>query len=139
MRQVAAFDQSHQQYGSRATEIEDLVHRCANGSSGVKDVIDQDDIAMIDIEVDLRGLYLWIDAYLGKIVTVEADVQEPAGFLQSKQRIEMLGHPGTAGMDADHRWICQVSLAEPAAQYLGHSPDQVDNRGMRHEQGIFTH
>src|ERR1017187_341706 len=72
----AAVDQHGEADRSRPAVIEQFVHRPAHRSTGVEHVVDQDDVAAVDLEWDLRRLYLWMQPGLVEIVAVEGDIDK---------------------------------------------------------------
>ena len=93
----------------RAAVVEEGVDRGAHGAAGEEDVVDEDDRAPGEVEVDvggvddrLRGGRLGAD-----VVAVEGDVevadrQLGAGQL-AEQGVQAAGEEGAAGVDADDR------------------------------------
>lgn len=102
-------------------------------------VVDQDDVPPLDVEIDLRGSDLGVHPDAGEIVAIETDVELAARLVQAEHLVEPLGHPGAAGVDADHCRIVQCPVALPAAQDIGHAVDQVDDGVVSHEGRRFSH
>src|SRR5215212_722311 len=71
----AAINQHSELYATRAAEVDQLIERGANRATGVKHVVDQNDVAVFDV----AGKICAIDDRLGadgrEIVAIERDVE----------------------------------------------------------------
>ena len=88
----------------RAAVVEQLVHRGADGAPGVEHVVDQDEVAALDFEGDVRRLDL---ARAGRsrveIVAVERDVERAERDVRGRARGAAARRANAAGVDADQR------------------------------------
>ena len=106
---MAAVAEDRELHPLRAAVVEERLDRGAHGAAGEEDVVDEDDGAAGEVEVDvggvddrLRGGRLGAD-----VVAVEGDVdvadrQLGAGQL-AEQGVQAAGEQGAAGVDADDR------------------------------------
>ena len=72
---MTAIDQDAQGDAAGAAEIEEAIHGCANGTPGVEDVVDEDEVHAINSEGDVRGLQDCLRRDFGEVVAVEGDVE----------------------------------------------------------------
>ena len=93
----------------RAAVVEERVDRGAHGAAGEEDVVDEDDGAAAEVEVDVGGVddRLRVGRLGADVVAVEGDVdvadrQLGAGQL-GEQGVQATGEHGAAGVDADER------------------------------------
>ena len=98
---AAAVDQHRQPDRGRAAIVEQFVHRRAHRAPAVQHVVDQQDVAAFQIERQVGRLHLRVQADARKIVAVERDVEHAERQGAVQQRMQALGHPHAAGMDAD--------------------------------------
>src|SRR6185436_9420246 len=98
-----AVREHHQRNAPRPAVVEQFIHRRAHGAPGIEHVVHQQEVAAFDLERDFRALGIVLEALFGVVVAVEGDVHEPQRILQAKQRMQPLGEPGAARIQADHR------------------------------------
>ena len=113
---VAAVAEDGELHPLRAAVVEERLDRGAHGAAGVEDVVDEDDGAVGEVEVDvggvddrLRGGRLGAD-----VVAVEGDVevadrQLGAGQL-AEEDVEAAGQDGAASVDADDRQTLRIGV-----------------------------
>src|SRR5258708_5573631 len=100
---AAAVGEHHERDARRAPVIKQLVHRRAHGAAAVEDVVDQQQLAAVDVERNLGALRVVLEAARGVVVAVEGDVHEPERRRDAKKLVQALGEPRAAGIEADHR------------------------------------
>src|SRR5574343_834810 len=125
---AAAIGQHGQRDRGRTTVVEQLIDRRAGSPPGVEHVIDQDDMAPLDIERNDRRPALRMQALLGKVVAVEGDVDQADLFGEAEQLPEALGDPGAAAEDADQRGM----VGELRTDQVG----QLATLGLGVRQGV---
>src|SRR5699024_2986192 len=76
--------------------------RGANGASGMQHVVDEDNVAAVEIGVDLRRADARVQADAGEVVAVKADVKAPQRGADAQRLVQPFGDPDAAGMNADH-------------------------------------
>ena len=106
---VAAVDEHRELDALRAPVVEEGLDRGAHGAAGEEDVVDEDDRAAGEVEVEVRGVddRLRLGLAASEVVAVEGDVEVAerdlgAGQL-ADQRVQARGEDGAAGVDADQR------------------------------------
>jgi hypothetical protein len=72
---MPAVNQDAQADPPRASKIEETVHGGADRTPGVKNVVDDDQVAIVHGKIDLGTLERGLRTDCGKIVAVERDVQ----------------------------------------------------------------
>src|SRR5262249_17630979 len=80
--------------------VEKLVHRGAHRAPRVEHVVDHHDVAIVDVERNLRGLHLAMQADRVEVVAVERDVERAQGCRQAELPVQALGEPGSARANA---------------------------------------
>src|SRR5215216_2637729 len=71
----AAVDQYSELYATRAAEIDQLIERGANRATGVKHVVDQNDVAVFDVAGKICAIDDWLRSNGREIVAIESDVE----------------------------------------------------------------
>src|SRR6266850_2380616 len=99
---AAAVGEHDQRDARRPAPVEQLVHRRAHRAPGVEHVVDQQELAAVDVEGDLGALRIVMQALLVVVVAVERDVHQAERRRQRKQAVQPLGEPGAAGIEPDH-------------------------------------
>src|SRR5919197_1304902 len=102
---TAAVGKHHERDACRSAVIEKLVHRRAYRAAGVEHVVDEEELATVDIERDLRALRIVMQALRVVVVAVERNVHEPERRSDPKARVQPLREPRAAGVYADHRCL----------------------------------
>src|SRR5438105_13899229 len=100
---AAAVGEHDESDARRPAVIEQLVHRRAHRAAGIEHVVDQQQLAPVDLERNARALRIVMQALCVVVVAVERDVHQPERLLEAKQRMQPLGEPGAARVEADHR------------------------------------
>ena len=113
---VAAVAEDRQLHPLRTAVVEERLDRGADGAAGVEDVVDEDDRALAEVEVDVGGVDDGLRAgCLGAdVVAVEGDVevadrQVAAGQL-TEEDVEAAGQDGAASVDADDRQALGIGV-----------------------------
>src|SRR3954464_2923691 len=70
----AAIGQHHERDARRPTVVEELVHRRAHGAAGIEHVVDQQQLAAVDVEGNARALGIVVQALRVIIIAIEGDV-----------------------------------------------------------------
>src|SRR6185369_824770 len=82
-RQLAMFftaiDEHCELHAARPTEVDQLIECGANRTTGVKHVVDQNDVAVFDVAGKICAIDDWLGANSRKIVTIERDVEYADG------------------------------------------------------------
>src|SRR3954469_6657587 len=99
----AAVGEHHERDARRPTVVEKLVHRRAHGAAGIEHVVDQQQLASVDVEGNARALGIVVQALRVVIIAIEGDVHQAERLLEAEQAVQPLGEPGAAGVEADHR------------------------------------
>ena len=73
---MAAVDEDQQLHAARAAVVEERIEGGANGAAGVEHVVDQDDVAAVDIEAERAGNDDGAHIARGEVVAIEADVED---------------------------------------------------------------
>src|SRR5258705_5556529 len=68
---AAAVGEHHQRDARRTPVVEQLVHRRAHRAPAVEDVVDQQELAAVDVERDLGALRIVLEAARGVVVAIE--------------------------------------------------------------------
>jgi hypothetical protein len=87
---MAAVDQDAEANSLGAAEIEEAVHRGADGSPGVKDIVYDHEVAVVDRERYFVGVHDGLRAHGGKIVAIERDVDGADGNLDARKTLDGL-------------------------------------------------
>jgi hypothetical protein len=98
----AAIDEHGQRDARRPSIVEDLVHGCAHRAPAIEHVVDEKELAAVDVERDLGPLRVVLQAARRVIVAVEGDVHQPERRAEAEQRMQSLGEPCAAGVEPDH-------------------------------------
>ena len=112
---MAAIDQDKELDAAGAAMIEEGVESGADGAACVEHIVDQDDVASVDIEAEGAGNDNGANVARGEIVTIEADVED-AGIdwvllNGADECAETLRDGDTAALDADEAdGFCAVVL-----------------------------
>ena len=110
---MAAIDQDAHANAFRAPEIEQAVHGGAGGASGVENVVDQHDIAIVHYEWNLGGLHDGLRRDGGEIVAIERDIERADGHFHVRESFdrfrEALRQRNAAAAHADQRDICRAA------------------------------
>ena len=80
---VAAIDQDAERNALRTTEIKESIHGGADGASGIKNVIDEDEVHAVYAERDMGGLQNGLRGDLGQIIAIEGDVEGADGNIDA--------------------------------------------------------
>src|SRR5688572_3077204 len=99
---AAAVGEHHERDAGRPAVVEELVHRRAHRAAAVQDVVDQQQIAAVDVEGDLGALGVVLQAARRVVVAVERDVHQPQWTFHLQQSVQALREPRAAGVEADH-------------------------------------
>src|SRR5229473_7118266 len=91
---LAAVHQRRKLDFSGAPVVEQLVHGGAHGAPGVEHVVDHHDMPSVDVERDLRGLYLVVQSGGVEIVAVKRDIQGSHGRRELQFTVQALCKPG---------------------------------------------
>jgi hypothetical protein len=113
-------EQADQGHAGRATVVEQLIERGADGAPTHQHVVDQHQVLAFDLERQLGGLYLRVQAILGEIVAVEGHIENAQRVLAAQGFEQCLGDPDAAGADADKAWFADLPLVQVAGQGGGH-------------------
>src|SRR2546423_3023227 len=100
---AATIGEHDQRDALRAPVVEKLIHRGAHRAAGIEHVVDQQQIPAGDIERDPAALGIVVQALRVVVVAVERDVHEAERLGYAEHRVQPLGEPRTAGVNADHR------------------------------------
>src|SRR3954471_14580814 len=84
----------------RAPVVEKLIHRGTHRAAGKEDVVDQQQIPAADIKRNPRALWIVVQALRVVVVAVERDVHEAERLRYAEHRVQPLGEPCTAGVNA---------------------------------------
>src|SRR5687767_1776203 len=98
----AAVGEHHERNARRPAVVEQLVHRRAHRAPAVEHVVDQQQLAAAYVERDLGALGIVVQAARRVVVAVEGDVHQPERELQTEHRVQALGEPRPARIEADH-------------------------------------
>src|SRR3954465_7198657 len=114
---MSAIDQRKQLYALRTTMIEKRIERGARGPPGIKDVVNEDYVHVLNICAKFRFVDLRIDSDGGKVVAVKSDVEYAArhGFTLNtfNDLCQPIGDRNTAPLDADeHKIVYAVVLLD---------------------------
>src|SRR5215213_3654271 len=71
----AAINQYSELYATRAAEVDQLIERCANRATGVKHVVNQNDVAVFDVAGEICAIDDRLGADSREIVAIERDVE----------------------------------------------------------------
>src|SRR5688572_13112578 len=99
----AAVGEHHQRDAARPAVVEQLVHRGAHRAAAVEHVVDQEELAAVDVERDLGALGIVLEAARGVVVAVEGDVHQAERIADAEHRVQALGEPRPARIKAHHR------------------------------------
>jgi len=130
---LAAVDQHRKLHAARAAKIDQLIESRANGAAGIKHVVDQDDVAILDV----AGKFCAIDYRLGadsrKVVAIERDVEHADGRPVTFEVRDFIGHAlgerHAAAANADEK---QVARAVVFFDHFGRQTSQraIDARAI---------
>ena len=84
-------------------EVEQLVHRGADRAAGVEHVVDQHQLAAVDVERDLAAARLAVQADAAEVVAMQGDGEQAERHRGAERAVQALGEPRAAGVDADER------------------------------------
>src|ERR1700674_1735244 len=137
---VAAFDQDAEGNALRPAEIKKAVHGGADGAAGIKDVIDQDEVHVIDAERNVRRAQNSLGRNLGKVVAIESYVEDAHGNIHAVDSAHGLGNPlrqrHAPPDDPDQRQVFRSAAF--LHDFMGQSLQRaVDFRG-RHQLALFN-
>src|SRR5262249_43135142 len=98
---AAAIDQGGEPYARRPAVVEDFVQRRPQGASREKYVVNEYDIASLDLERNLGTLYVAVQTALVVIVAIEGNVEgtQPHGGFECG--VEPFSDPHSAGVNPD--------------------------------------
>ena len=136
---MAAVNQHQQLYAPGTAVVKESVQRSADGSAGVENIVDQNDVAVRDIKADGAGNYDWPNVTGGKVIAVEVDIENSGvdrRFLDSADEVtQALRQRYPATLDA---YESQVLTAVIFLDDLVRQPNQraLDFRS-RHDAGFF--
>src|SRR5688572_25859995 len=99
---AAAVGQHHQRDARRPAVVEQLVHGGAHRAAAVEHVVDQQQLAAVDVERDLGALRVVLQAACRVVVAVESDVHQPQRALHAEHLVKALRQPRPAGIEAHH-------------------------------------
>src|SRR5690606_27963670 len=130
-RQFAGFEvhQGDQGYRGRTAIVEQLVERGASGATGHQHIINQHQLPTFHAEGQLGWPHPRLQADLREIVTVEGDIQTAQRGIREEAVTQLLGDPGTAGVDAHYRRIGALLTVQQGDQVLPHALQQCPDVG----------
>src|SRR5512134_1115932 len=102
---AAAVDEHDERDALGPAVVEQLVHRGAHRAPAVEHIVDQQQLAAVDLERDLGALGVVLQAARRVVVAVERDVHQPERAFHLQHPVQPLGEPRAAGIDADHRGL----------------------------------
>src|SRR5262249_17629090 len=96
--------------------VEQLVHRGAHRPPGVEHVVDYHDVAIVDVEGDLRGLHLAVQADRVEVVAVERYIERSERRREAELAMQSLGEPRAPGANAPRARGRRAPAAELARE-----------------------
>src|SRR3954470_9879772 len=99
---ATAVGEDDQGNARRPAVVEELVHCSAHRAAAVEHVVDQQQLAAVDVEGDLGALGVMVQALRVVVVAVEGNVHEAKRLRQLEKRVQPLRHPCAARVNADH-------------------------------------
>src|SRR6476620_1356305 len=99
----AAVGEHHERDARRPAVVEQLVHRSSPRATAVEHVVDQQQLGAVYVERNLGALGVGLEAARRVVVAVEGDIHQRQRRLQAEHRVQPLGEPRAAGIQADHR------------------------------------
>src|SRR6266851_1309334 len=127
----AAVGEHDQRDARRAAIVEHLVHRRAHRAPGEEHVVDQQQLAAVDVERDLGALRVVMQALRVIVVAVERDVHQPQGRRDAEPGMQPLGEPRAARVYADHRRLGADDGLQRLQQFLA---EALGVRQFRHRK-----
>ena len=129
---MSAVNQDAQRDALGAAEVEQAVHGGTDGTTGVEDVIDEDQVHGINAERDVGGLQDGLGSNLRKVVAVQSDIEEAHGDFDAVDAAHgpgnALGERNTTAADTDESKIaCAATLFHDLMGKALQSP--IDLRG----------
>ncbi len=100
---AAAIDQHRQIDARRTAEVEQLVHRCADGATGVQHVVDEQHGLIGDGHGQRGAIGAGVQTAGGEVVAVKGRRHHAVGLRQLQVGVQPLRQPGAAGIDADEQ------------------------------------
>ncbi|MCY1176158.1 hypothetical protein D9M73_164200 [compost metagenome] len=122
-------EQADQGDAGRAAVVEQFVERRADGTTAHQHVIHQHQVLAFDLERQVRGTHLGVQAILAEVVAVEGHVQGAEGGIVAQFFEQRLGNPDAPGTDADEAWLGNGAPGQMGAKVDGHLPDQFGGIG----------
>src|SRR5690606_9917052 len=112
-----------------AAIVEQFIERGAHGAAAHQYVVHQHHVGVVDIKRQGGWLHFRVQAAAGEVVAVEADVQRAGRGAAAEFAVQCLGHPGTAGMDADQQVFLDAAFRQVRMQFGGHAFKQLVDMG----------
>ncbi len=135
---MAAVDQDGQADGPRPPEVDQGIHRAANGSAGIQHVVDEDDRGAVEVEGQVRALD---DGLLGdqrEVVAVEGDVECADGDAHALVFLDRVSDPPreryAAPLDADEGQVLRTRLL--LDDLVGDPDDSSPDLIVRHDLAV---
>jgi hypothetical protein len=104
-----AIDKYSQLNAARAAKVDQLIECSADGAPGVKDVINQNDVAILDIAGKVCASDNRLCAYGRKVIAIESYIKDtdwrPITFEVGDLRRHSLGERNTATLDSHEKEI----------------------------------
>src|SRR5688572_30156032 len=94
---AATIYQDRELHLSRSSEIHQLIHRCPDGASRIKYVIDKNDDLSFNIGFKFRAVDYWICSHCGQIVAIECDIYDPVLRPLAFDRLDLFYYPFREG------------------------------------------
>ena len=130
-----AIDQHYQIDRPRAAIVKNLIHRRAYGAPGIKNVIDQQQMAIVNIEGQLRGRDGGMHADTAEIVAIKGDIEFAYRSWQFELLLQLLCKPYPAGANANQGGFVESLLLDACFQARG----DVGDQGVNIELFEFMH
>src|SRR5438309_2394361 len=115
---AAAIGEHHERDARRPPVIEELVHGGAHRAAGVEHIVDEQQLAPVDVERNLGALRIVVQPLGVIVVAVESDVHQAERRRKAKERVQPLGEPGAAGIAAGHRRARRKTRAQLSGELL---------------------
>ena len=96
----ASINQARELHAGGAAEIKNFIERRAQRAAGMNHIIDEQNMATLDGEINFSRFLLWVQADAGKVIAMQCHGECAERVRCAQKFVQPRRHPRTAGKNA---------------------------------------